>query len=101
MTKELSTEKTFILKNTSNNQISSKTTLTLIKRADTNFWVMNHLFLNPAEHDKHELSLLLQEVISYVRSTDIKVWPLDPIAIQYFKKHPQLNDIWHHQPFSK
>ena len=35
------------------------------------------------------------------RTEHKKVWPLDPIAIKYFEKHPELNDIWYHRPFTK
>ncbi|WP_308557673.1 hypothetical protein [uncultured Lactobacillus sp.] len=94
------TKKYFTLSNSDNGQITSQTDLDLINRKDETVWVMNHIFLNPDEHDPHELSLLMNQVIKYVQESNKKVWPLDPIAIKYFEKHPELNEIWYHKPFS-
>ena len=94
------TKKYFTLSNSDNGQITSQTDLDLINRKDETVWVMNHIFLNPDEHDPHELSLLMNQVIKYVQESNKKVWPLDPIAIKYFEKHPELNEIGYHKPFS-
>jgi predicted GNAT family acetyltransferase len=45
--------------------------------------------------------LLMKQVLAYVQESGKKVWPLDPVAIKYFEKHPELNDIWYHRPFTK
>lgn len=93
------TKKYFIQKNSDNDQLTSSTDIDLIHRKDKTVWVMNHIFLNPDEHDEHELSLLMQKVVSYVQDTNYPIWPLDPIAIKYFEKHPELADIWYHKPY--
>ena len=93
------TKKYFIQRNGSDKQITSSTDIDLIQRIDKTVWVMNHIFLNPDEHDEHELSLLMQEVITYVKNTDYPIWVLDPIAIKYFEKYPDLKNIWYHKPY--
>lgn len=95
MTKE--TKKVFILKNTAD-ILTSRTDLDLIKRSDQEVWLMNHIFINPEQHDQHEISLLMEKVIAFVKETNNPVWPLDPIAIKYFQKHPELNKLWYHKP---
>lgn len=80
--------------------ITSRTDLDLITRKDRQVWVMNHLFINPDQHDPHEISLLMEEVITFVKQTNYQIWPLDPIAIAYFKKHPELNQLWYHKPYN-
>lgn len=101
MSEEIETKKYFTLTNSDDNQITSRTDLDLIKRKDETVWVMNHVFLNPDKHDPHEITLLMKQVITYVQESGKKVWPLDPIAIKYFEKHPELNDLWYHQPYIK
>lgn len=101
MSENTETKKYFTLSNSNDVQITSRTDLDLIKRKDATVWVMNHIFLNPDEHDPHEISLLMKQVLAYVQESGKKVWPLDPIAIKYFEKHPELNDIWYHHPFTK
>lgn len=101
MNKKIETKKCFTLTNSDNQQITSRTDLDLLKRKDGSVWVMNHVFLNPDQHDPHELSLLMAQVIAYVKKSGHKVWPLDPIAIKYFEKHPELKDIWYHRPFNQ
>ena len=81
------TKKYFTLSNSNDDQITSRTDL--------------DIFINPDEHDPHEISLLMKQVIAYVQESGKKVWPLDPIAIKYFEKHPELNNIWYHRPFTK
>ncbi|WP_281829118.1 MULTISPECIES: hypothetical protein [Lactobacillus] len=61
---------------------------------------MNHLFLNPEQHDQHEISLIMHDVVVFVQESEKKIWPLDPIAIKYFKQHPELEAIWYHKPFN-
>lgn len=99
MSAEIEPKKYFTLTNSDNGRITSRTDLDLIERKDETVWVMNHIFLNPDEHDPHELSLLMEQVIDYVKKSGKKIWLLDPIAIKYFEKHPELNDIWYHMPY--
>lgn len=80
--------------------LTSRTDIDLIKKANQQIWVMNHIFINPTNHDKHEISLLMKKVTSFVKHSGFSIWVLDPIAIEYFKMHPELNDIWTEQPFS-
>lgn len=93
-------EKVFTLCTSSNNVITSSTSLQLIKRQDS-VWVMNHIFINPATHNEHELSLLFTKVLAFIRQSNYPVWPLDPIAIHYLKKHPEYHSLWYHAPYSK
>lgn len=99
MTEENETKKYFTLTNSNDGQITSRTDLDLIQRKDANIWVMNHIFINPATHDEHEIGLLMKQVMIYVQKSGKKVWPLDPIAIKYFEKHPELKAFWYHKPF--
>lgn len=101
MNEKIETKKYFTLTNSDHQQITSRTDLDLLKRKDESVWIMNHIFLNPDQHDPHELSLLMNRVIPYIKESGYKVWPLDPIAIKYFKKHPELNNIWYHRPFNQ
>ena len=101
MSQKIETKKYFTLTNSNNNQITSRTDLDLIHRPDETVWIMNHIFLNPDEHDPHELSLLMKQVIKYIQESCKRVWPLDPIAIKYFEKHPELSDLWYHRPFNQ
>lgn len=96
MTEE--TKKFFTLKN-NDDIITSRTDLDLINRPDQKVWVMNHIFINPDNHNEHEISILMEKVVKFVKESNKQVWPLDPIAIKYFKKHPELDDIWYHKPF--
>ena len=100
MSEKIEKKKYFTLK-TSDDQITSSTDIDLIERKDATVWIMNHIFLNPDEHDPHELSLLMEKVISYTQESGYPIWPLDPIAITYFEKHPEYETIWYHRPFSK
>ncbi|TSO25867.1 N-acetyltransferase [Lactobacillus sp. LL6] len=80
--------------------LTSRTDIDLIKKNNQQIWVMNHIFINPTNHDEHEISLLMEKVINFIKQSGISIWVLDPIAIEYFKKHPELNNIWAEQPFS-
>lgn len=101
MSEKIENKKIFTQTNSADGQITSSTDIDLIKRNDGNVWVMNHIFLNPDQHDDHELSLLINDVISYIKTSSYPLWPLDPIAIKYFEKHPELNDLWYHKPYDK
>lgn len=91
-------EKTFEIK--INEVLTSKTDLTLIEKNNEQIWVMNHIFINPNQHSEHEISLLMKKVITFVKESKLKIWPLDPIAIKYFKMHPELADMWTQKPYS-
>lgn len=91
-------KKKFFIRKDEQGTLTSSTDLDLIDRKDGEVWLMNHIFINPDKHDDHEISLLLEEVISFIKDSNKKIWPLDPIAITYFKKHPELNDFWYHKP---
>ena len=80
--------------------LTSRTDLDLINRNNQQVWVMNHIFINPDQHDEHEISLLMQKVTDFVKESGFPVWVLDPIAIEYFKMHPELENIWTQKPFS-
>ena len=67
MSQKIETKKYFTLTNSNNNQITSRTDLDLIHRPDETVWIMNHIFLNPDEHDPHELSLLMSGYQVYPR----------------------------------
>lgn len=93
------TKKYFTRKN-DNDIITSRTDLNLIERKNKTVWIMNHLFLNPEQHDQHEISLIMHDVVVFVQESEKKIWPLDPIAIKYFKQHPELEAIWYNKPFN-
>lgn len=97
MTEE--TKKFFTLRN-EDDIITSRTDLDLITRSDQEVWVMNHIFINPDHHDEHEISILMKKVVAFVKESQKQIWPLDPIAIKYFEKHPELKDLWYHKPFN-
>lgn len=101
MTTEKIQKKIFRLTNSPQNQPSSKTELILIPRQDEEVWVMGHIFLNPDQHAPHELSQLLAQVVDFVQKSGKRLWVLDPLAIQYLYKHPELNNLWYEPPFSK
>lgn len=100
MTTEKIQKKVFILTNSPQNQPSSKTELILISRPDGEVWAMGHIFLNPDQHAPHELSQLLAQVVDFVQKSGKKLWPLDPLAIQYLYRHPELKELWYNPPFS-
>lgn len=79
--------------------LTSRTDIDLIEKNNEKIWVMNHIFINPVEHDQHEISLLMKKVIDFVKESNHKIWPLDPIAIEYFKRHSELRDIWVEKPY--
>lgn len=81
--------------------LTSRTDIDLIEKNGEKIWVMNHIFINPTEHDQHEISLLMNQVVDFIKENKQKIWPLDPIAIEYFRMHPELNNIWVEQPYSK
>lgn len=41
----------------------------------------------------------MKKVIDFVKESNHKIWPLDPIAIEYFKRHSELRDIWAEKPY--
>lgn len=79
--------------------LTSRTDIDLIEKNGEKIWVMNHIFINPTEHDEHEISLLMEKVLDFIKTTKQKIWPLDPIAIEYFNRHPELTDIWAEKPY--
>ena len=85
----------------SNDVLTSETVLDLIDRKDESVWVMNHIFINPDQHDEHEISLLMDEVMEFIKDSNKKIWPLDPIAIIYFEQHSELTKYWYHKPANK
>lgn len=84
-----------------NDVLISRWTMDKIKRKDGTVWVMNHFFINPNYDLEKALSEEMQTALLIAHETGLKIWPLDPAVIAYFKAHAEFHKIWYHQPYKK
>lgn len=84
-----------------NNVLTSSWTMDKIKRNDGTVWVMNHFFINPNSNLEAALAKEMPTALSVAQESDYPIWPLDPIVIDYFEKHPEFHKIWYHRPYAK
>ena len=76
-------------------------TMDKIERKDATVWIMNHLFINPNKDSKKILHDQMQTVMNIAQKSQLPVWPLDPVVINYFDEHPEFAGIWYHRPNSE
>lgn len=81
-----------------NDVLTCRWTMDQIQRQDGSVWVMNHFFVNPQCDLTKTLDREMPTLLIIARDSGLPVWPLDPLVITYFKKHPQYQKIWYHQP---
>ncbi|MDF7639618.1 hypothetical protein PT285_09420 [Lactobacillus sp. ESL0791] len=76
-------------------------TMDKIKRKDGEVWVMNHFFINPSYEKKQQevLAHRMETALLIAKESKIKIWPLDPMIIAYFSKHPKFDKYWYHKPY--
>lgn len=79
----------------------SRWTMDKIKRNDSTVWVMNHFFVNPNSNLEEILEKEMPTILLLAQKSGYPIWPLDPIVIDYFEKHPEFHKIWYHRPYSK
>lgn len=78
-------------------QLIAKSPLLLIERKSGPVWAMNQLFIAPGAPES-VLDQVMEQVKAISQETGLKVWPLDPNVIAYFKKHQELTNIWAEKP---
>ncbi|MCI6269797.1 MAG: hypothetical protein SPF31_03865 [Lactobacillus delbrueckii] len=78
-------------------QLIAKSPLLLIERKSGPVWAMNQLFIAPGAPES-VLDQVMEQVKAISQETGLKVWPLDPNVIAYFKKHQKLTNIWAEKP---
>lgn len=78
-------------------QLVAKSPLLLIERKSGPVWAMNQLFIAPGAPEE-TLDRVMEQVEKLCQETGLKVWPLDPNVIAYFKKHQKLTNIWAEKP---
>lgn len=83
-----------------NGELICRWTMDKIKRKDATVWVMNHIFINPQKDSKQILHDQMKIVMLIAQESQIPVWPLDPMIIDYFKHQPDFANIWYHRPDS-
>ncbi|WEV50705.1 hypothetical protein OZX69_07060 [Lactobacillus sp. ESL0731] len=76
-------------------------TMDKIERQDATVWVMNHFFINPATDSKQILAEQMASVLEIAQESQLPIWPLDPLVIDYFSQHPEFNKVWYHKPAQK
>ncbi|WEV38310.1 hypothetical protein OZX58_06140 [Lactobacillus sp. ESL0680] len=76
-------------------------TMDKVERQDGTVWVMNHFFINPAADSKQILAEQMSIALKIAQESQRPIWPLDPLIIAYFSKHPEFNEIWYHKPAAK
>lgn len=79
------THQIFTIKNEEDILLSS-VTLDKIARKDSNVWIMNHFFINPQLNSKDLLEKQMQKVWQLAQETNLPIWPLDPMIIDYFTR---------------
>lgn len=94
------THQIFTIKNEEDILLSS-VTLDKIARKDSNVWIMNHFFINPQFNSQDLLEKQMQKVWQLAQETNLPIWALDPMIIDYFTQHPQFHKIWYHRPFNR
>ncbi len=43
----------------------------------------------------------MDTVLDIAKESGYPIWPLDPLIIDYFEKHPEFHQIWYHRPFKR
>lgn len=86
-----------------NHELLCHWTMDLITRRDGKVWVMNHLFINPKlKINSQEYNLQVNDEMNtlkiFGKKSNYPIWPLDPMVIEYFKKHPDFHKFWYHAP---
>ncbi|MDF7682007.1 hypothetical protein PT287_00530 [Lactobacillus sp. ESL0679] len=76
-------------------------TMDKIERQDATVWVMNHFFINPVADSKQILAEQMSSVLEIAQDSQLPIWPLDPLVIDYFSQHPEFNKVWYHKPAQK
>ena len=88
-----------------NDVLVCRWTMDQIDRKDGTVWVMNHFFFVPTEDSKKSMPRLLDDemdtVLDIAKESGYPIWPLDPLIIDYFEKHPEFHKIWYHRPFKR
>ena len=78
-----------------NNQLAYRLHYNIINKNNQEVMVLDHIFINPEV--KIDLTTeLLNQVIDFAKNHQLKIWPLGPISLQYFKNNPELvRNIWY------
>ncbi|CCI85202.1 hypothetical protein [Lactobacillus pasteurii] len=99
--KNLNENKQIFEKYDQNHQLLYRWSMDLINHRTQAVWVMNHLFINPDFQAQTALDIAFDKVLELAKSTQTKVWPLDPRVISDFKTRPNSKEIWYQSPASE
>lgn len=91
----------FFQTNDDDNVMICRWTMDKIDRQDGQVWVMNHFFINPNANKVQILDKEMGTAIDIAQKSNLPIWPLDPMIIDYFAEHPEFANIWYHKPVAK